>query len=235
MAHHADFYWDSVQVSGWETVMPWSRTEAPDTSATVNRQVQLAVRARSAPAAAWVLVVVGGAAPAYARSLQADPATYEVPAEQLMATVRSPFVQTLAAAGEPEPAAGNCEQAPGVSWKDVASTPPTLENVTSTVWLPPGRRGVAVPPYLLIVVHVELLVALSLEKHVAEPEASLRITALAVAAVLVLLPMTALVHDDSVPLLPSVSSAAATAHATHTSGVVRNAGRAARRLPFTIP
>jgi hypothetical protein len=139
------------------------------------------------------------------------------PSEQLIATVRSPFVHTLATAGEPDPAVGVWLQVPGASWKVEPFAAPTLLKVTVWVDEPPGTRGVPVPPYLLIVVHVQELVALSLELQVDVPLVSRRITALPVATVLLLLEITALVHDESVPLAPRTSTTAATAHEPHTS------------------
>ena len=68
--------------------------------------------------------------------------------------MRSPLVQMSAAAGVPVPAVGVCEQAPAASSKEDASAVPTLVNTTSVVWLSPGASGLAVPPYLLIVLQV---------------------------------------------------------------------------------
>jgi hypothetical protein len=77
--------------------------------------------------------------------------------------------------------------------------------------------GDVVPPYLFTVLQVNEFPTPLLEKQVAEGPTSFRITADAVATVFVSLAMIALVHDDSVPLVLSTRSSAATALAPHSN------------------
>ena len=134
-----------------------------------------------------------------------------------MATVRSPLVHRFGVDAAPAVSLPTVleyvELQPlGISRKFVrAAAEPMLVNVTVTVWFVPGKSGVAMPPNLLIVVQFDELDGLELEVQVTEPgPTSWRITAPAVATVLLVLPMTAVVHDEKVPFTPRTSSSAAT-------------------------
>ena len=105
-----------------------------------------------------VLALVGATDALYARSVQAFAEVYVAPLEQLMLTVSSlAVVHRLLAVGAPVTTVGVDVQVPGANAKLDALAAPRLAKVTVVTCEPPGVSGVAVPPYLLIVVHVKVL------------------------------------------------------------------------------